>query len=359
MTSRISKDSWRHRRRLPVLPRRSGRSGRKERAPNAHHRGGSRLRALPRSGALHVERHTAGERGTGDVDYTIVNPSHLSRELSEAICQQCHLPATTSVPARGRDLTDFRPGRRLEDFWHVYQVAGKNTTMKVVGHVEQLHLSRCYQESKTLTCLTCHDPHDEEPADRRGPLQRHLPGLSPAGALHREPGAAGARKPGQQLRAMPHAARRHRHSPLRLRPSPHRHSRPASGRGGPPVRTGRATAVPAPVPPRRHRPQALAGPGLSAPIDPRERRGAGTAVRAPGPGIAHRRAEGRVEGRRRRGCAGQASLRPEGGRRPECRGKCPGPTRPHRPGPVRRPRRLRAKTPTPGVTRSPKRPCAN
>jgi predicted CXXCH cytochrome family protein len=39
--------------------------------------------------------------------------------------------------------------------------------MKVVGHVEQMHLSRCYKESSTLSCLTCHDPHDRPaPADR-------------------------------------------------------------------------------------------------------------------------------------------------------------------------------------------------
>lgn len=33
--------------------------------------------------------------------------------------------------------------------------------MTVVGHVEQMHLSKCYRESKTLTCLTCHSPHNE------------------------------------------------------------------------------------------------------------------------------------------------------------------------------------------------------
>jgi len=37
----------------------------------------------------------------------------------------------------------------------------------VVGHVEQMHLSRCYQGSQTFSCLTCHDPHDEpSPKDR-------------------------------------------------------------------------------------------------------------------------------------------------------------------------------------------------
>jgi hypothetical protein len=31
--------------------------------------------------------------------------------------------------------------------------------MTVVGHVEQLRASTCYQKSSTLTCTTCHDPH--------------------------------------------------------------------------------------------------------------------------------------------------------------------------------------------------------
>jgi hypothetical protein len=39
--------------------------------------------------------------------------------------------------------------------------------MTVVGHVEQMHLSRCWQASKTLTCLTCHNPHDEPGPERR------------------------------------------------------------------------------------------------------------------------------------------------------------------------------------------------
>ena len=31
--------------------------------------------------------------------------------------------------------------------------------MKVSGQIEQMRLSRCYVESKTMTCTTCHDPH--------------------------------------------------------------------------------------------------------------------------------------------------------------------------------------------------------
>jgi len=39
--------------------------------------------------------------------------------------------------------------------------------MTVVGHVDQLCLSRCYQMSETLTCIVCHDPHlNPAPAEK-------------------------------------------------------------------------------------------------------------------------------------------------------------------------------------------------
>ncbi len=116
-------------------------------------------------GALHVERHrnrpaasTTSVRGS-EVDHTIVNPDHLSRELAEAICQQCHLRSAAMVTQRGRKLTDYRPGLPREDSRLDYWLDESNKPMTVVGHVEQLHLSRCYQNSKTLTCMTCHQPH--------------------------------------------------------------------------------------------------------------------------------------------------------------------------------------------------------
>jgi predicted CXXCH cytochrome family protein len=116
-------------------------------------------------GSLHVERH-GGQQGQAgkppeEIDHTIVNPAHLSRELCEAVCQQCHLRSNAQVVARGRKGSDFRPGLPLQDFRHDYQLEVPDSSMTVVGHVEQMHLSRCYQGSKDLTCLTCHDPHAE------------------------------------------------------------------------------------------------------------------------------------------------------------------------------------------------------
>jgi len=38
--------------------------------------------------------------------------------------------------------------------------------MTVVGHLEQMRRSACYQKSDTMSCLTCHDLHRrEKPAD--------------------------------------------------------------------------------------------------------------------------------------------------------------------------------------------------
>jgi hypothetical protein len=121
-------------------------------------------------GSLHVERHKGRERPapkSGGTDFTIVNPADLSRELSEAVCQQCHLQSAAVITTRGRTLTDFRPGLPLEDFRQDYDLEAGDKSMKIVGHVAQMHRSRCYQGSETLTCLTCHDPHHEPTAKDR------------------------------------------------------------------------------------------------------------------------------------------------------------------------------------------------
>ena len=115
-------------------------------------------------GSLHVALRA--DKGAADkladaIDYTIVNPRHLSRTLAEAVCQQCHLQSAPMVAARGRNPEDFRPGLPLQDYRHDYAQESPDASMSVVGHVEQMHLSRCYQGSETLTCTSCHNPHGE------------------------------------------------------------------------------------------------------------------------------------------------------------------------------------------------------
>ncbi len=110
-------------------------------------------------GALHVEHHQTGKSVETDVDFTIVNPEHLSRDRSESICAYCHLRGAASVTLRGRTMTDFRPSLNLADFRTDYVHDKPDNSMKVVGHVEQMRRSVCYEQSETLTCTTCHNPH--------------------------------------------------------------------------------------------------------------------------------------------------------------------------------------------------------
>jgi hypothetical protein len=123
-------------------------------------------------GALHVERHR-GKEGSpawttlgGGEDPTIVVPSDLPRDLEIDVCAQCHLDHLV-VPRLGVAKEDWRPGLRLDDFRVAYRLAASEGRMTVVGHVDQMRQSRCFEASGTMTCLTCHDPHARpRPEDR-------------------------------------------------------------------------------------------------------------------------------------------------------------------------------------------------
>ncbi len=114
-------------------------------------------------GELHVQRRESHETVNG-VDDTIVNPERLDPIARESVCQQCHLQAVVRTVKRNRKRQDFRPGLPLDEFVSFFVLPSDRVdTKRAVGHVEQMHASRCFQESgspgKKLGCLTCHDPH--------------------------------------------------------------------------------------------------------------------------------------------------------------------------------------------------------
>ena len=128
-------------------------------------------------GELHARKWEGVIAGQGTKlgpDETIFNPVHFDRQLGEDVCAQCHLHSAATVERRGRSLLDFRPGQKLSDYLAHYAPQppqserasperSPNSEMTVVGHVEQMRLSRCYQANERMTCLTCHDPHADKP----------------------------------------------------------------------------------------------------------------------------------------------------------------------------------------------------
>ncbi len=110
-------------------------------------------------GALHVAERKANRPVRDGLDDSIVNLRHLSRERQEDVCSQCHLSSLADVNVHGRSVEDFRPGMRMSDFRVSYRVDRPESARTVSGQIEQMRQSRCYIESESMTCFTCHDPH--------------------------------------------------------------------------------------------------------------------------------------------------------------------------------------------------------
>jgi hypothetical protein len=147
-------------------------------------------------GSLHQDLRRSGRHASGGDDPTIVHPGKLPRSLQIDICAACHLRSDATVSLRGRTEGAFRPGTPLSDYRVHYRFDTGKEQMTVVGHVEQMRASACYQKSEELTCLTCHDPHrPAAPKDKTAFYRQkclschagHPCGLDPAERLKKSP----------------------------------------------------------------------------------------------------------------------------------------------------------------------------
>ena len=111
-------------------------------------------------GEIHVKEKLAGNivDTSKYIDYTIVNPAKLSRDLQFDVCQRCHLQGT-AILAAGKTFIDFKPGMLLTDVMDIYMPKYEdNESFIMASHVERLKQSACF-ESSDMTCVTCHNPH--------------------------------------------------------------------------------------------------------------------------------------------------------------------------------------------------------
>jgi len=100
----------------------------------------------------HVDFHHA-HPGESD-GQKIVHPAKLSRERQLDLCGQCHTNAITYRQAP----FSYRPGEPLDDYFRVL-VTRNPEDDHVANQIRYMCESRCFLESDTLTCTTCHDPH--------------------------------------------------------------------------------------------------------------------------------------------------------------------------------------------------------
>ncbi len=113
-------------------------------------------------GAGHVARYRSKTSPVSVASSAIINPARLPRERQMDVCALCHAGIGTplSLPL------SFVPGDEL-DHHLTFPTLDPKAHIDVHGsQVQLLKRSRCYRESTTMTCTTCHDVHtpQREPA---------------------------------------------------------------------------------------------------------------------------------------------------------------------------------------------------
>lgn len=112
-------------------------------------------------GEIHVKEKLAGNivDTSQFIDYSIVNPSDLPRDLQMDLCQRCHLQGT-AVVNEGKTFFDFKPGMKLNEVMNVYlpRFTDSHEQFIMASQADRMRLSECFKNSD-MTCLSCHHPH--------------------------------------------------------------------------------------------------------------------------------------------------------------------------------------------------------
>jgi hypothetical protein len=108
------------------------------------------------AGGQHVDFHQANPT-VKDPRY-IINAAHLSRRQQLDACGVCHSSITRDLPTG----FDFRTGDTFPQV-HAVKVDSVNHAIEVHGNqYGLLASSKCFQRSGSITCTTCHDPHQQQ-----------------------------------------------------------------------------------------------------------------------------------------------------------------------------------------------------
>ena len=176
-------------------------------------------------GQLHVAERSRGHAASPDT--SIVNPARLPARLAEDICMKCHQGGDTRALLPGKDYADFRPGAPLIQTVAIVSLPLRSDQTDLLEHHVSMRLSKCYRASAgKLSCLTCHNPH-EEPTESEAPAyfrKRCLTCHSESSCrvsletrLHQEPAdnCIGCHMPKRDVRKISHAALTNHRIPAR------------------------------------------------------------------------------------------------------------------------------------------------
>ncbi len=89
----------------------------------------------------------------------IVNIKTLTKTQQMDMCSLCHSGVRQPI----QPIFSFRPGDKLDNFYYPYSLHTDAGALDVHDSQSQsIMASQCFIKSNTLTCVSCHDPHQKE-----------------------------------------------------------------------------------------------------------------------------------------------------------------------------------------------------
>ena len=104
----------------------------------------------------HVNFHRENPQAKAAFDIT--HPGDLSRERMNDICAQCHSGESREIQSTYK----FRPGDSIHKFKRFPKSTKFSGGVHTANQTPRLLKSKCYTESDTMSCATCHNPHQHE-----------------------------------------------------------------------------------------------------------------------------------------------------------------------------------------------------
>ncbi len=116
-------------------------------------------------GLAHVEAAGAG-KAEADIRAAIFNPVDETPQRQLEVCLQCHFESTSrklpyAIVRFDRPAFSYQPQEPLADYvLHFDHPDGvREDKFEIAGHGYRFLQSECFRQSESMTCTTCHDPH--------------------------------------------------------------------------------------------------------------------------------------------------------------------------------------------------------
>ena len=108
-----------------------------------------------------AEEHVNFHRSNPEAEAAkfILHPNDLPRERMNDICGQCHAGGDS---VNLKPPFAFRPGDKVSDYKKFLKVPSDGGSVHTANQHPRLIKSKCYTESDTMNCASCHNPHQDE-----------------------------------------------------------------------------------------------------------------------------------------------------------------------------------------------------